>query len=121
MRNARYLIPVALVAAWVFWPRSGRLDDMGTDAHAVLFRLPGVVRVTRSGPTRPARRVVHVLDYHMLPDDLARADITLEGTGGEGDVGPSSVQRRPVGLHPLPLDPDHLGLAQAEGRRHPEP
>ena len=30
--------------------------------------------MTRSGPRWPARRVVHVLDYHDLPEDLARAD-----------------------------------------------
>jgi hypothetical protein len=33
-----------------------------------------VTAVLRSGPWNPSRRVIHVLDYHALPDDLARAD-----------------------------------------------
>jgi hypothetical protein len=65
---------LALLAAWVFWPRALRLDDLASDPVPWLFRLPGVVKVERSGPRKAARRVVHVLNYHDLPDDLARAD-----------------------------------------------
>src|SRR4051812_15669465 len=65
---------LALVAVWVLRPRPARLDDLSLSAHAALFRLPGVVEVARSGPQRPVRRVVHVLDYHTVLDDLAEAD-----------------------------------------------
>src|SRR5437764_9245514 len=78
MRNRLPLViavaALALLAAWLLWPRSPRLDDVATDPVPWPFRLPGVVKAERAGPRGAARRVVHVLNYHDLPDDLARAD-----------------------------------------------
>src|SRR5688572_1496938 len=82
MKRSLLLIPaallLALVAAWVFWPRPARLDDLSLDAQGVLSRLPGVVQVTRSGPRWPVRRVVHVLNLHTVLDDLAICGHDLE-------------------------------------------
>ena len=47
-----------------------RLDNLDNDAASILRQLPGIVQVTRHGPQgRPSHRVVHLLDWHLVPKD----------------------------------------------------
>jgi hypothetical protein len=59
--------------------RPARLDDLTADAEALLRGLPGVVKVTRSGPShRPTVRIVHLCDMHIVPPEAlgVQADST---------------------------------------------
>src|SRR5262249_10966589 len=49
----------------------GRLDDFTTSAEALLWQLPGVVRVDTSvSVARPSTWIVQLRDWHYVPRDL---------------------------------------------------
>src|SRR3954447_22816834 len=64
-------------------------DDPAAPAAAILRQLPGAARVEiLVSPAQPARRIVHLADWHFVPQDLFALD--LRGASGkplsEGDV-----------------------------------
>jgi hypothetical protein len=77
------LAALALVTAgWLLAPRrhAGRLDDLDADPVATLRALPHAAGVRRDGPAgRPEARVVHLQDWHLIPEDLHRLDAGRHG------------------------------------------
>jgi hypothetical protein len=55
-------------------PPADRLDDLAGDPLPLLRSLPWVAQVSRSGSTNPTARIVHLLDWHLIPDDLHAID-----------------------------------------------
>jgi hypothetical protein len=84
---AGLLVLVPVVLAVLFWPsrsRPGRLDDLAADPLPVLLALPSVQAVSRDGPSgQPAARIVHVLDWHLIPPDLHALDAGKAGQSYE--------------------------------------
>jgi hypothetical protein len=54
----------------------GRLDDLAAPAADLLRQLPGVVEVEALvSPAKPTRRIVHLRDWHLVPEDLFALDL----------------------------------------------
>jgi hypothetical protein len=64
-------------------PVAERLDDLAADTLPLVRSLPGVAQVRRSDPTNPAARIVHLLDWHLIPEDLHAMDGGKSGQGYE--------------------------------------
>jgi hypothetical protein len=64
----------------------GSLDDLSTNATAILRQLPGVVEVKRSGTSeKPTHRIVHLLDWHFVDRDDYAADLRSLSDGPLSD------------------------------------
>ncbi len=76
MKRLLGLVIAAAVFAPSLIPAAEAIDNLDTDAVAILRKLPGVAQVTRHGPSgRPSHRVVHLLDWHFVPRDRYAADL----------------------------------------------
>src|SRR5262245_23603232 len=54
----------------------GRLDDLTTPAAHLLRQLPGVVEVEALvSPAKPTRRIIHLRDWHFVPEDQFALDL----------------------------------------------
>jgi hypothetical protein len=54
----------------------GRLDDLTAPAADLLRQLPGVVEVEALvSPARPTRRIIHLRDWHFVPEELYALDL----------------------------------------------
>jgi hypothetical protein len=54
----------------------GRLDDLTAPVADLLRELPGVVQVEALvSPAKPTRRIVHLRDWHFVPEDLYTLDL----------------------------------------------
>lgn len=90
-----------LLLAWLWWPQRPATDlyDLGGDARPLLTSLPHVLSVSRSAPWfhQPTGRVVHFLDYHLVPSwppggsDLAQARHILLVEAVQGEIADALV------------------------------
>lgn len=56
--------------------RGGRIDDLAVPTEDILRGLPGVTAVDVAvRPAKPARRIVHLRDLHLVPRDLFAIDV----------------------------------------------
>jgi hypothetical protein len=79
----------ALAAAVdTYRPADARLDDLSRPAVEILRGLPGVARVaTPLAPTNPTRRLVHLLDWHLVSRPAFAGDARAANQGlSEADV-----------------------------------
>jgi hypothetical protein len=54
----------------------GRLDDLTPPVADLLRQVPGVVEVEALvSPAKPTRRIVHLRDWHFVPEDLFALDL----------------------------------------------
>jgi hypothetical protein len=54
----------------------GPLDDLTAPAADLLRQLPGVVEVEALvSPAKPTRRIIHLRDWHFVPEDLFALDL----------------------------------------------
>lgn len=55
---------------------AGRIDDLAVPPEGILRGLPGVAAVDVAvRPAKPARRIVHLRDLHLVPRDLFALDV----------------------------------------------
>src|SRR5262249_42061692 len=55
---------------------AGKLDDLDTDAAALLGQLPGVAQVELAfAVPKPSHRIIHLRDWHYVPRDLSALDL----------------------------------------------
>jgi hypothetical protein len=50
------------------------VNDLAVDVVSVLKRLPFVASVERTGPVMPTHRIIHLRDFHFVPEELAKLD-----------------------------------------------
>jgi hypothetical protein len=50
------------------------VNDIAADVVPILKRLPFVTNVERSGPAKPTHRIIHLRDWHFVPEDFAKLD-----------------------------------------------
>src|SRR5437868_4572569 len=48
---------------------SGRVDDLSVSVIQLLKNLPGVEKVIVTGAKTPAKRIIHVCDWHVVEKD----------------------------------------------------
>jgi hypothetical protein len=60
-------------------PPAERLDDLASDPLPLLRSLPCVAHVQRAGSLTPTARIVHILNWHLIPEDLHAIDGGLNG------------------------------------------
>src|SRR5262245_33626066 len=54
------------------WKEFARIDNLSISIEPVLKRLPGVENVVVAGPEKPAKRLIHILDWRLVDKDLYR-------------------------------------------------
>jgi hypothetical protein len=50
------------------------VNDLAVDVVPRLKQLPFVSRVERTGPAKPTSRIIHLRDWHFVPEELAKLD-----------------------------------------------
>jgi hypothetical protein len=50
------------------------VKDLAADVVPMLKQLPFVSRVERTGPANPTHRIIHLRDWHFVPEELAKVD-----------------------------------------------
>jgi hypothetical protein len=53
----------------------GRIDDLAVTFEPIIKALPGVDKVIVTGPDRPAKRLIHIADWHYVDKDLFKIDM----------------------------------------------
>jgi hypothetical protein len=50
------------------------VKDLAADVVPMLKQLPFVARVERTGPAKPTSRIIHLRDWQVVPEELAKVD-----------------------------------------------
>jgi hypothetical protein len=94
----------------------GRVDDLGRPVANLVRQLPGVVNVeVVPAEGKPARRLIHLRDWHHVPRDLFALEL-----GGQGAVTEEEIDLR-YQEHLLQVELvqlEHLALLRCLARRH---
>jgi hypothetical protein len=94
----------------------GRVDDLGRPAADILRQLPGVVSVEvvpASG--KPARRLIHLRDWHYVPRNLFALELRGQGAISEEEMD-LRYQEHLLEVELVQLE--HLALLRCLARRH---
>jgi hypothetical protein len=95
---------------------TGRVDDLGRPVADLLRQLPGVAGVEvvpASG--KPARRLIHLRDFHYVPRDLFALELRGQGTITEEEMD-LRYQEHLLEVELVQLE--HLALLRCLARRH---
>jgi hypothetical protein len=96
---------------------SGKVDDLGRLAADMLRQLPGVAGVeVVPADGKPARRLIHLRDWHYVPRDLFALEQRGASPGVSEEVIDLSYQEHLLQVELLQLE--HLALLRRLARRH---
>jgi hypothetical protein len=95
---------------------NSKVDDLGRPVEDILRQLPGVVSVeVVPAEGKPARRLIHLRDFHYVPRDLFALELRGQGAISEEEMD-LRYQEHLVQVELVQLE--HLALLRCLARRH---